>query len=358
MVDDLMVYLKTTDTCQLNCDHCFTNGSNGKKGFFNPEKTIKFFHNYKKFRPELRAGCISFHGGEPMLCPPEKMFEVWNGTKELWSSVWWSVQTNLTYKLTSQKVDVFDTICQKAWGTSYDFNIRWPNKKAEDLWRSNVKELTAAGHNITVMVSLTGNLIREKEPIEIINDMASLGVKFINFERVTADGNALENIKNGIMPSNKELDHWFLKMWDQSNEHKTYEYIENLFFDSILSSTVYQTHSGCRCRQCEQKVITINADGRVGGCPNGAVTNTYGHIDDDIFKLMSSDGRMCNIQTEAIRKPACATCAVYDICNGDCHQLGWEGDICAAPKSLMTLIKDKNDIDLYKKFLNGFMGQE
>jgi radical SAM protein with 4Fe4S-binding SPASM domain len=358
LVDDLMVYLKTTDTCQLHCDHCFTNGKNGKKGFFNPEKTIDFFHRFKEYRPELRTGNISFHGGEPMLAPPEMMFDVWNGVKELWPTVWWSVQTNLTYKLDDKKVDVFDKICQKSWGTSWDYNIRWPNKNTENLWRRNVKELTDAGHNITVMVSLTGNLLRSKEPIEIIEDMASLGVKHINFERVTLNGNARTNIDNGIMPSNSELDHWFLKMWDQSVQNKTYEYMDNMFFDSILSSMVYQTYSGCRCRQCEQKVFTINADGNIGGCPNGAVENTFAHIDDDIAKMMTSEGRICNIQTEAIRNPVCATCNVYDLCNGDCHQLGWEGDLCAAPKSLMQLLKEQQDTKLYSKFLNGFQGQE
>ena len=63
MIDDLMVYLKTTDTCQLNCNHCFTNGSNGKKGFFDVPKTIEFFHKLKEYRPYLRTGNISFHGG-------------------------------------------------------------------------------------------------------------------------------------------------------------------------------------------------------------------------------------------------------------------------------------------------------
>ena len=28
---DFVVYLKTTETCQLNCKHCFTNGINGRK---------------------------------------------------------------------------------------------------------------------------------------------------------------------------------------------------------------------------------------------------------------------------------------------------------------------------------------
>lgn len=358
LVDDLMIYLKTTDTCQLNCDHCFTNGRNGKKGFFDPERTVSFLRRLKEYRPNLRTGNISFHGGEPMLCPTDKMFETWNGAKDLWPTVWWSVQTNLTYKMKSDMRDVFEKICQKTIGTSWDYNIRWPKKQTEQIWRDNVKELIKDGHNITVMVSLSGDLVREKEPIEIIDDMAGLGIQHINFERVTENGNALQNVSNGILPTNQELDHWFLKMWDQCEQAQSYKYIDNMFFDSILSSFVFQTYSGCRCRQCEQKVLTLNADGTIGGCPNSAVENTFGRIDDDIFSLMHSEGRICNIQKEAIRNPVCASCDVYDICNGDCHQLSWQDDVCAAPKSLMTHLKRTQDQELFKKFLNGFQGQE
>jgi radical SAM protein with 4Fe4S-binding SPASM domain len=133
-----------------------------------------------------------------------------------------------------------------------------------------------------------------------------------------------------------------------------------MFLDSVLSSFVYQTYSGCRSRSCEQKILTINADGTVGGCPNGAVEKTYGSISDDVASLLYSPNRLCNITSEASRNNPCSTCEVFDICNGDCYQLSWENDICAAPKSLMKDLKlnSQRDLGLYKEVLNGFMGQE
>jgi len=357
-MNDLMVYLKTTDTCNLHCDHCFTNGKNGKKGWFNVEATIDFFQRLKEWHPQYDNGNISFHGGEPMLAPTELMFEVWDGVKDLWPNIWWGVQTNLTYPLTERKLNVFETICNKNIGTSWDKGIRWPDLNKEATWRHNVKCLTDQGYDVTVMVCLSGNVVHNLEPIDIINDMAELGIQHINFERVTPNGNAMDHIDDGIMPGNKNLDAWFMKMWEQCEEHKTYEYIDNMFFDSILTSLVHTTQAGCRCRECEQKILTINADGTVGGCPNGAVETTFGTIYDDVETLMTSPGRMCNIQSEVIRHPSCYTCPVYDICNGDCHQLAWEGNVCAAPKTMMTELKERRDTELYLKFLNGFMGQE
>lgn len=356
LADDLMIYLKTTDTCQLNCDHCFTNGKNGKKGWYDTEKTIDWFHRLHDFKPEFKkGGNITFHGGEPMLAPPELLFEVWNGVKDLWPNIFWAVQTNLTYPITEKKREVFDVICNKNWGTSWDKGIRWPDINQEMMWEHNVRQMAEDGHDITVMVSVSSKVVK-MEPIEIIDKMADLGIKHVNFERLTYNGNA--NLHPEIFAKNMHLDAWFLKMWKQCVEHKTYEYIDNMFFDSILSSFVFRTHSGCRCRGCEQKIFTLNADGTIGGCPNGAVENQYGTLDDDIEMLVNSPGRACTIQSEIIRHPLCYKCPVFDVCNGDCHQLAWQGSVCAAPKSLMIQMKNEQDIPMYKKFLNGFMGQE
>jgi len=352
----LMIYLKTTDTCQLNCEHCFTNGINGKKGWFDPVATSEFFHKLHKVNPYYSNGNISFHGGEPMLCPIDKMFEIWNNCKHLWPDLFWSVQTNLTYNLTDDRLKVFNEICNKSFGTSWDSNIRWETDKQQQLWKDNVKLLVDDGHEITMMVCLSTDVIKNIEPITILNMAIDLGIAHINFERITNNGNAALNPK--IIPLNIDLDKWFLKMWNQSVEHKTYKYINNIFFNSILTSFVYGTHSGCRCRQCEQKIFTINANGSIGGCPNGAVDRTFGTIWDDIIDLMTSEGRMCNISEEAQRPAVCYTCPVYSNCHGDCHQLEIQDNICPAPKSLMIKLQKENDIELYKKFLNGFIGKE
>lgn len=356
MARDLIVYLKTTDTCQLNCDHCFTNGERGVKNTFNVPQTIHFFKELKRLIPNYEQGHFSFHGGEPMLCPPEKMFEAWHGIKDLWPNLWWTIQTNLTYNLTPAKVSIFEQICNKSFGTSWDYQIRWKTPKQLAIWEDNVRSLIQDGHQITVMVSLNKRLIEEKEPIEIINYMRDLGVQHVNFERITNNGNAITN--NGLFPSNHQLDQWLLRMWEQTQEHRTWEYIDNMFLDSVLSSMVHGTYSGCRSRQCEQKIFTINASGTIGGCPNDATENFYGTIFDPIEMIFFNPKRMCNIQKEAIRNPVCAGCEVYDICNGDCHQLGWQGDICAAPKSLMKVLRQNNNHQLYKEALQGFMGQE
>ena len=149
-----------------------------------------------------------------------------------------------------------------------------------------------------------------------------------------------------------------VRLWDATVATQSYKYFSNTLFDSVLTSFVHTTHSGCRCRSCEQKIFTLNADGTIGGCPNSAVDNTFGFITDDIVDLLGSEGRMQNIVCESQRNPNCYGCEVFDICNGDCHQLAWQDNVCAAPKSLMKKLKAEKDYVLYKDILNKFIGAE
>jgi radical SAM protein with 4Fe4S-binding SPASM domain len=351
----LMIYLKTTETCQLNCKHCFTNGTNGRKIYFDPDATIDWFKRLHAIAPNMQGGNIAFHGGEPFLAPVADMRKVWLACKDLWPNIWWSTTTNLVFKLTDEMRDFMSEAFHTGISTSWDKNMRFDNPKQEELWHKNVKTLLADGHNMTLNISINRDIV-EMDPRELIQFIIDLGVQWVQFERITPNGNA--NLNTEIFPTNKELDQWMKDLWDASLEMESHKYFGNLLFDSVLTSFVNTTHSGCRCRSCEQKIFTLNADGTIGGCPNSAVDNTFGFINDEIATLLSSEGRLENIACESQRNPNCYGCEVFDICNGDCHQLAWQGDVCAAPKSLMRHLKESNDLDLYKTVLNGFVGVE
>ena len=47
------------------------------------------------------------------------------------------------------------------------------------------------------------------------------------------------------------------------------------------------------------------------------------------------------IMSELNRDERCYTCPVYKYCKGDCHQLVWEDDICAAPRFLMKQLQEE-----------------
>lgn len=346
---NLQIYIKTTETCNLNCKHCFTSGSNGAKVYFDPLKTFLFL---KKLTDEKRIESLRllYHGGEPLLAPIKDLIYFYELTQELNTEVSYAIQTNLVYPLTEDKLKFLNIFKSYGIGTSWDENIRFgsnsPNneelkKNQLFLWEDNVKKLVSDGHFITLMVSLNTDIVKNKEPFEIIEYASNLGIKYILFERITSNGNALGNLD--IFPKNKDVDNWLLRMYLQTIDKKLYLKINNIFLNEIAHSFLKKQHIGNRCRNCELSLITINADGSLSGCPNSAPENKWGHINQDLNISLNNKNRVGAICKEMTRNSVCFSCPVQDVCNGDCYKLPWEGDTCAAPKSLMRYIKENKD---------------
>lgn len=354
---ELILYIKTTETCQLNCAHCFTSGRNGAKVYFNPTKTIDWLHRLRDYIGPVQNPSVAFHGGEPFLAPVNHMREVYDSCHNLWDNFIWTTTTNLVYNLTDEKYSFMEECLKGRVSTSWDNTIRFENKQQVELWESNVRKLTSnPKFDVNLIMSIDKSLM-EVEPIALISYAANLGVKNIHLERISLTGNAVEN--KHIVPDNRELDAWLLRWFEQSIEHKVWEWAPSCsLFKDVLSAYFYQTHHGCRCRNNESKTFTVNATGTIGGCPNKAVNKVYGNINQSIETLINSPIRYDGIVCEMNRNPACYGCPVFDLCNGDCDCLYWQDDVCAAPKSIMLKIKTEKQDDIYRKLLGNFVGVE
>ena len=333
-----MIYVKTTETCQLNCKHCFTNGINGAKIYFNPEKTadwVKRLHEVA-YRPNDTIH-YEFHGGEPFLAPISHMTKFYEETKELWPQTSFGITSNFVLKLTDEHWKFIKGPLNNRVGTSWDPKIRFENPKQEVLWKNNVKALIDAGVTVKLFISVTKDTL-DIEPIKLLRWVKALGVQEMALERLTGNGNAL--LHPEIFPRNVDQDAWFLKMHQQSEEHGARDWFENEFLETIYDKFEKNFNKGGTfCRDCEEKLYTINADGTLSGCPNAAPEEQFGHINQDIKTLINSPKRIKNIACEWARDPRCFECPVFAFCGGDCHQLEWQGDICGAPKSLMKFLK-------------------
>ena len=125
-------------------------------------------------------------------------------------------------------------------------------------------------------------------------------------------------------------------MHEQSEQYNARYWFENEFLETIYSKfETGFTKGGTFCRDCEEKLFTLNADGSIAGCPNSAPEQHFGNITQSIIDLINSSKRLENIACERSRNPLCYECEVFQYCGGDCHQLSWQGNICGAPKSLM-----------------------
>lgn len=340
-----MLYLKTTETCNLNCRHCFTNGINGAKTYWNSSKVINWIKQFSQTIDSKDNIHCEFHGGEPFLVDVAEMQSVYDACND--SNISWGATTNLVFKLSQEHIDFIKGPLNNRLGTSWDPKIRFDNDKQLKLWLSNVKRLLNEGVTIRLFISVTKDTIAI-EPIYLLTWIKSLGVQEVSFERLTENGNAL--LHPDIFPSNIEQDAWFLKMHQQSELYDARDWFHNDFLETVYSKfETGFTSGGTFCRDCEEKIFTLNADGSISGCPNSAPEFNFGTIDDIISDLINRPIRLQNIACERSRDARCYSCDVFQFCGGDCHQLAWQDDICGAPKSLMKSLSGKQKIWMIRK---------
>jgi radical SAM protein with 4Fe4S-binding SPASM domain len=324
-------YIKTTETCNLNCSHCFTSGINGKKIYFDPVSTAGFVNNFTSEQVH-----IDFHGGEPFLAPLDDMKTFHRLVSEKNCKATFGITTNLTYKLTDEKIDFIKNELSNRIATSWDEGIRWANVKQYDLWKKNVRTLIGLGVDIKLFVSMNAQLVK-RSPAGVLALFKELGISEIAFERLTHDGSAERNPY--IFPTNKEIDDWIWEMHLVNDR----EYFNNVLLESIYSKFEGGSNrESTFCRGCEQIIFTVNADGTIAGCPNSAPTSHYARISDNITSILSHDKRGCMIAAEAHIDPRCISCEVFGECGGDCYKLEWDTQ-CPAPKRLMYGLNNKTD---------------
>lgn len=328
------IYIKLTNGCNLQCKHCYNEIMNNHNSMSSDtlNNVISWLHNFRNNHQNDIIN-ISLHGGEPLLYDLDKILFLINSCQSL--NLKWCLTTNLIYKLSDKHMQIFNLM--KPYDnnpfilTSYDFgDLRFNNPIQLNLWMNNVHYLM--NNNITVqpIICLSNYLINNVSPEDVINFIDRFNFKYFNFERITDTGRA---VINKIKPNNADLNKWLLNMFI------IYQNRNDLFvplFENVKHS-FNGVFLGCRERNCMNKVITINPDGKLSACPNMA-DKSYGNLDEiDYCK------KQCLIDFEKTINPKCLVCNYYDKCNGDCCQLNWDDTGCPGMYDIYDYI-NKNGI--------------
>jgi len=268
-----------------------------------------------------------------MLSPIDTLIDVCENSPVWGGKTKFSISTNLVYPLTDKKIDFFQKYMDDM-GSSYDF-LRFENKMQQELWEQNSRILNELVP-MTLFVTLDRKMVNT-DPRIVIEYAISLGYRYILFERITNDGHAKSN--PDIKPNNHEQDFWLHRMYEETVKNEYYKQIGNVFLNELAEAWIYGVHTGNRCRNCEQNLLTINADGTIAGCPNTAPVDNWGHIDQAVEELFQSRGRKEAILCETNRDPRCYECDAFDVCNGDCYKLEWQGNKCQAPQMIWQSLK-------------------
>lgn len=309
-----MIYLKLTNACNLLCKHCYNAQMQNHARM--KSSVLQLAINYLKLKPST---LIQLHGGEPMLYPLDKILNIIDELPQHQ----FGVTTNLVYKLMPKHFEIFNQM-DKLYGkpfiqTSWDYKIRFKDQVQEKLWRNNCLALMHNNIDTQVTVCLTSLLIKELTPQQLYNQLSDF--YYINFERITNNGRAIDN---QLRPKNKDLDLWLCEAYDIFKDKKVQ------LFEGIEQS-IKGNKIGCRARQCTQTVETINPDGSIGTCPNIAhlpyTSLTLAKNLQDIQQI-DNGKKQFFIKKEALPNSQCLECVYWPYCNGDCFQLEWDETEC------------------------------
>lgn len=334
--NDLILYVKVQDGCQLSCKHCYASSLNiSKSTIINPTKSINIINQLKDHNIEA-----SLHGGEPFLVPLDILKQIVIETKKINPNIYWSATTNLVYELTDEIIDFIKNNFIQSNNeclllTSYDYgDIRFKNKDQEQLWSNNIKKLVKEGININCISTTTESLLNIN-PKDHIDYMLSLGIKYINYERLCNTGRAKDN--NLIIDYDK-IDNFYLesiKYIDNNNLPIQIRTIEEL-----KKTIKWKFKTGCRERICNNRVITINANGTLSSCPNSANFKIFSTYNKDINSYINNINRINELKKESTINTRCLLCKYFDICGGECFQLDWT-DRCPGLINTIQYLKDK-----------------
>lgn len=329
------IYVKTTGTCNLNCSHCFTNGKNGDKTQFDPEKTASWIRDFMgQYDPETQYH-LELHGGEPFLVPLAKLIDFADRFQA--DNISMCANSNLVFKLTDDHIDFIKTYLGSRIGTSWDHWIRFGNEKQLELWKQNIRTLKEHDITVCLKVSVSKQLVATT-PDWLFDQLESFGVDEVSLERLTVGGNSVWN--PDIFPDNTEQDNWYLalvKRYQQSQPSFEFNTIATLI-EKIKTNTV---KIDTNCRNCEQHLVTINSNGTLGGCPNMAAEHRHSTIEQSATEFLYSEGRIDEITAELDFKPGCLRCDVFDLCGGDCHRLPWQDGRCGGLKNTLRYLSGR-----------------
>ena len=298
--------IKLTNNCQLHCRHCYNTGYNNTNTISDHvfDQVLVFLSQL----PNKQDYRIILHGGEPFLYDCDRIDQLIDFCiQQQFTAV--SACTNLVYKIDDKMLNLLSKLYDRRLTstgpvieTSWDYNIRFDNQKQLALWERNVQSLISRNIIPEVSITLTNQLIEHLSPIEVYRYVSSLGIQYVQFERLLVCGRASID----LVPETNKLAKWLAIAVEQKPQN-----ISVRFFDEINDGLQGNYH-GCIGRQCYDNQFTIDVDGTIYGCPVD-----YIHKRGSIFDGIQPNKHQFNM-IDCIPSQ-CIDCQYANVCKGDCY---------------------------------------
>ncbi len=359
----LTVIVKPTMDCNLHCRHCYHTESERSKGSLDIDT---FERTVKLVTEGFENSRYIWHGGEPLLEPMSFYKKAFAVQKKYYGKNGCDNTIQTSGSLLSQRFIEFCKSNRVNIGVSYE--SEYHNGLRPDMDIGHVDEMVdymaKKGHMFLVSATIHGgNVNRMGEIYEKFKGMgASLSFNpIIDLGCARGQDDLVLDPDDYIRNSIELFDRWI---------HDSEVKIPVLpFFPYIITVLDgFPNISDCPHASCLGKWICLYPNGDVYPCGKACPKNfRLGNINevDSISELFESDGFRNILLGSIQRRKKCASCEIYDYCNGGCSiDALADGDICSPDgsscriyKGLMPHIRDTvNDILENKPDMNQFNG--
>lgn len=292
------VVMEITDSCNLNCLHCYNDS--GRK--WKDELTLEEI--YQLIDETKRLGVLSVHlsGGEPLVHP--HFFEIAEYIRD--HSLGLEVFTNgtLVTKKVAKKLKDFDVLKVSVSLDSLTPEIHDSFRGKKGAWKKTMKginNLKKVGVRIEPAVALSQ--LNAKEVIPLCEFFFKEGIHTYRFMAVFSTGRKTP-LAIGITPDELEKACKTIFMWQKNH---------NITYDPLIE----QERPNCGIGSVS---LAVKSNGDATPCSAFGRTLTLGNIRDQSLKSMWNDSPLLNMlrNLDAAHHPVCGTCDLLHYCNGGC----------------------------------------
>lgn len=320
----LNIYMKPTNYCTVDCDHCYLPEDVRANRYVMSEDKIrevaKLVINLAKMEGHEGVHFI-WHGGEPLMLKPEWYYRAGEIFDEEIGSEYFteSMQSSLI-PYTPKWAQLFIDRYGSSIGTSVDFTQRKIKGNTEhylDFWMKKVNMARDAGVYVTPgMVPTKKEINRAEEIVDWICDQ-----KFheMNVERYSKVG-TMQAID---WPSNAQHSEFLIRMFDRLMER--FEKGEHAFQSNVTVSAIlgilFKRPGDRWGTNCQRQFLVVEPDGSLNTCPDRAHHETpFSNVEDGAAAFRKSEGRRKWIKIQDIthKENHCTTCEYNSWCKSGC----------------------------------------
>jgi radical SAM protein with 4Fe4S-binding SPASM domain len=358
----ILCYLKPTNFCSVGCEHCYLPESvRAEKLVMSDATLIDAANTLKEMAKRQGRGSadilIVWHGGEPLMLPPDFYFKAGEILDEIIPGHMETIQTSM---IPYNKK--YDNLVRNRFagqiGTSIDFSQRKIQSSSERYLDVLMKRIEHARNQgfivIPGMVPTKAELGNAKY---IVDWFSANGFAEINIDRYNSYKGDINEFVN--RPSNKEHASFLVAI---------YEEMASLYFsgkpfpvfNQIVDGVngVLRGNPGDRWGgSCQRDFLVVEPDGETNNCPDKSTREpSFGNVSVSVDDVLKSSRRKKAIkhQTFEHMNAFCPTCEFNSWCGSGCpitpNAIESEGD-CSGYKSFLLHIKEKAIDSKHKAFM-------